>query len=90
MLPHRRLALITVTLGVLTVPVAVASQDRKSNPEPNGLVEKVVDAYITVETARAKRTRRPLDPLADALARVRARDSWTGTNRSCRRTTRRR
>jgi hypothetical protein len=71
MLLRDRLALITVTLGILTVPVAAASQDRKADPEPGGLVGRVVDAYVKTETARAKRTRKPIDPLAAALARVR-------------------
>ena len=54
--------------------MAATAQDKKSDPEPEGLVERVVDAYIAVETAKAKRTRQPLDPLADALARVRNTD----------------
>jgi hypothetical protein len=66
-----RLAVLTAAVGFLAAPVAAAVQDRKADPEPGGLVGRVVDAYVETETAGAKRTRKPLDPLADALARVR-------------------
>ena len=88
MLLRDRLALITVTLGILTAPVAAAPQDKKTDPEPDGLVERVVDAYVKTETARAKgrgspSTRSPTPSPGSATRR-----NVTGTNRSCPRTTR--
>lgn len=69
MLHPPRIAVASVTLGF--VAATAAARDGKTDPPSNELVEKVVDAHIKVETARAERTRKPLGPLADALARVR-------------------
>jgi hypothetical protein len=66
-----RLAVLTAAVGVLAAAVAAAAQDGKADRGPGGLVERVVGAYVGTETATAERTRRRLDPLADALARVR-------------------
>jgi len=74
MLLRDRLTVLIAAACILAAPVAAAPQDRKPDREPDGLVERVVDAYVTTETARARRTRKPLDLLADALARVRSKE----------------
>jgi hypothetical protein len=71
MLLRDGLAVLITAVGIVAAPVAAAAHDKKTDREPDGLVERVVDAYVKTETAKARRTRKPLDPLADALARVR-------------------
>ncbi|HVK13109.1 MAG TPA: hypothetical protein VM597_30430 [Gemmataceae bacterium] len=68
------LAVLMTAIGILAAPVAAVPQDKKPDQEPGGLVDRIVDTYVKTETARARRTRKPLDPLADALARVRDRE----------------